>query len=113
MKRNRALTSIITIFGLLVFACLSWTTAEAANADSHLARSKTHQIHCTGPTSAVGYVAEIKPRLAALGSTLIAAVIYRITGGWQQSDSVLADLDLTQFKAVSPPLWLINRALLI
>lgn len=112
-RRQRALTSLIAIFGLLAFACLSWTKQSEQTVSEETRTSKAHHIYHSGPTSSAAYLAEVKPRLAPVGSAATVAIAEHLEGVWfNPSNNHPQDQALATNNA-SRPLWLINRSLLI
>lgn len=111
-KRRRALLSIVTIFGLLLFAFASFTKhLNSGELEEIHAASKHYYADNAGPASATAYLAEFKPRFMAFVSVCISSII-----ALRSSYLNLVYKDIVSTHRVvenSRPLWLVNRALLI
>lgn len=110
--RQRALTGVIAICGLLAFVVASWLKQLTPNVSSELQTSaRHHYVYCAGPASASAYLAEIKPRFIGI-----------VAGSLSLAASSPLSLSKCLHKYVSSKdrindstrrLWLVNRSLLI
>ncbi|MBX9571340.1 MAG: hypothetical protein K2X77_20760 [Candidatus Obscuribacterales bacterium] len=111
-RRRRALVSVITIFGLLLFAFAS--LAKQLHPDVleeiHTA-SKHYYADSAGPASASAYLAEFKPRFIAMLSACFSNIVSLRPSFLKPMDKEIKSTHIVIDN--SRPLWLVNRALLI
>lgn len=112
LKKRRALISVLTIFGLMLFAFASFLKQTQPDLLAELQTSSKHYYaDSAGPASATAYLAEFKQRfIAVLTASFTNAISYR------PAFIKRMDQDLKSTHKLSErtrPLWLVNRALLI
>jgi hypothetical protein len=111
-RTQKALTSVIAIFGLLAFMCLSWTKVAPTPVSEIKPRSQAHQLICSGASSISSFLTKAKVKLNVLltaGGPLAATTLARCEQFRNHGDDSLTAAALNP----SRPLWLLNRSLLI
>jgi hypothetical protein len=110
--RRKALASVITIFGLLLFSFASFVKQMNPEFLAELqVASKHYYADSAGPASATAYLAEFKPRFIAFVSSCFSNLL-----SLSPSFTKIANSQTKvsyQFIANARPLWLVHRALLI
>lgn len=110
--RRKALASVITIFGLLLFSFASFVKQLNPDFFAELqVASKHYYADSAGPASATAYLAEFKPRFIAFVSSCFAN-FFSLSPSFTKAANKEAKLNYNVI-AITRPLWLVNRALLI
>jgi hypothetical protein len=111
-RAQRALTSLIAIFGMLAVVCLSSTNLQATAAPELQSHAQAHHLYCSGPSSAASYLSQLKPRFTAFVATgaMLSGSLLQDCHHAARHD---VDAQLIASTYAARPLWLINRSLLI
>jgi hypothetical protein len=103
--------SLIASFGILALVLSLWIKQPVQSAEINVDRTQKQQVFCAGASSSF-YLAEIKPRFSAVASGSASnAIVSNLA--FDHTVTKFAVLDERIVPAASPPLWLLNRSLLI
>jgi len=112
MKRKHLrLVSLIAAFGMLALVLSLFVKQPVQSAQLKVEDTQSRQTICAGVSSSL-YLAEVKPRFSgvATGNTVHATVNNVVC---PQKLICFVALNTPSTINVSPPLWLLNRSLLI
>ena len=112
MKRNHlTVTSLIAAFGLLAMVFTLWMRQPAQDNQIKAKSAPAHHVLCASSTSF--YIAEVKSKFSglALGNALFGFIANNLLSHKKPTEWVLVHHNASANP--SPPLWLLNRALLI
>jgi hypothetical protein len=111
-RTQRALTSVVAVFGLLAFVCLSWTKDQTPNFSELQSSRQAHRIYCASANTSTSCLAAVKPTPGPIGTGnfALAGSLYLQS---YASRKFAMHLPVTVAACISLPLWLVNRSLLI
>lgn len=110
-REQRSFISLIATFGMLAFVLSLWVKPPVPSAESDVQKTHKHQVFCAGASSSF-YLAEIKTRFSGTATNNPAFVV-AIVPSFRQKIVHFTPDDNLETRSASPPLWLLNRSLLI
>jgi hypothetical protein len=103
--------SLIATFGMLALVLSLWTKQPAQSAEINGEVTHKKQTYCSSASNTF-YLAEIKPRFSGISA---GSTVHAITSNVASLHKIIEFNLPSEFSLLrgSPPLWLLNRALLI